>query len=89
MPEPMRGDKRMSTGGHAMAKSELSPEQHQVQQEIKAVEASLAKAAGAANEAFELEQGRKLIEKAVKVGLPEDAYADLRRRVTSHDGKPA
>ncbi len=69
-----------------MARPELTPEQHQVQQEIKAVEASLAKASDPAKASFEIERGRKLIEKAGKIGLPEEAYADLRRHIAS-DGK--
>lgn len=69
-----------------MAHSELTPEQQQLQQEIKAVEASLAKSDDAAKASFEIEQARKLIEKATKVGLPEEAYADLRRRVSTASG---
>lgn len=70
-----------------MAQSELTSEQLQVQQEIRAVEASLAKTDDLAKATFEIEQGRKLIEKATKIGLPEEAYADLKRHMTSHDGK--
>ena len=70
-----------------MSQSELTPEQQQLQQEIKAVEASLAKTNDAAKVSFEIEQGRKLIEKATKIDLPEEIYADLKRHMASHDGK--
>ena len=69
-----------------MAQAELTPEQQQVRQEIKAVEANLSRS-GKANPDFEIEQGRKLIEKAVKVGLPTEAYADLQRHMTDREGE--
>ena len=70
-----------------MAEVELTPEQQQLQQEIKAVEANLAKSGDAANHDFEIEQGRKLIEKAVKIGLPTEAYVDLQRHMTDREGE--
>ena len=69
-----------------MAQTEFTPEQNQLREEIKAVLTNIGKGdAGTAS--YEIEQGRKLIEKAVKIGLPEEAYADLQRRVSTSGDK--
>lgn len=66
-----------------MAESALTAEQQQLQEEIKAVMVNIAKHDDTAKASFEIEQGRKLIEKATKIGLPEQAYADLQRHIST------
>ena len=68
-----------------MAGSAASPEQHQLEEEIKAVVTNIQKTGDVTKASFEIEQGRKLIEKAAKIGLPEQSYADLQKYVTTYE----
>ena len=70
-----------------MAGSADSPEQRQLQEEIKAVVTNIRKFQNLKEASFEIEQGRKLIEKAAKIGLPEQSYADLQRYMTTYDNE--
>ena len=62
-----------------------STEQQQLDVEIKAVTTNIAKYDDESKASYEIEQGRKLIEKAKSVGLPEQAYSDLQRSIANFD----
>ena len=70
-----------------MTESTASPEQQQLQEEIKAVVTNIRKFEDLTKASFEIEQGRKLIEKAAKIGLPEQSYADLQSYMTTYESK--
>ena len=70
-----------------MDESAATPEQQQLHVEIAAVVANIGKHDDASKASYEIEQGRKLIEKATSLGLPEQTYAHLQRLVATHDGK--
>ncbi len=59
-------------------------EEQQLRVEIEAVGKSLSQQGDASKISYEVEQGRKLIEKAVSLGLPKEAYADLQQHITAH-----
>ena len=62
-----------------------STEQQQLDVEIKAVTTNIGKYDDVSKASYEIEQGRKLIEKARSVGLPEQAYSDLQRSIANFD----
>lgn len=70
-----------------MDKSAATPEQQQLEVEIEAVLTNIGKYDDVSKASYEIEQGRKLIEKATKIGLPEQSYADLKRSIAKHDGR--
>ena len=61
-------------------------EEQQLRVEIEAVSKSLGQQGDASKTSYEVAQGRKLIEKAVSLGLPKRDYADLERLISAHDG---
>ena len=61
-------------------------EQRQLLVEIEAVTANIDKVADPQKASYEVEQGRKLIEKAVSLKLPEESYAALKAHVERHGG---
>lgn len=70
-----------------MTDSNFTPEQHQLDVEMKAVSTNIGKHQDVGQASYEIEQGRKLIEKAVSIGLPEQSYVDLKRQIESFDGR--
>lgn len=70
-----------------MADTANATEQRQLLVEIEAVTANIGKQGDPGKTSYEIEQGRKLIEKAVSLGLPEDSYAGLKAHVAKHDGR--
>lgn len=69
-----------------MDSSNLSPEQQQLIVEMKSVLTNIKKEDNS-DKSYEIEQGRKLIEKAVKIGVSEQSYAELQKHVASHNTK--
>lgn len=61
-------------------------EQRQLLVEIEAVTANIDKVADPQKASYEVEQGRKLIEKAVSLKLPEESYAALKAHVEQRSG---
>ncbi len=61
-------------------------EQRQLLVEIEAVTRNTAAAGDEQRASYEVEQGRKLIEKAVGLKLPEDSYAELKGQIEKQEG---
>ena len=70
-----------------MDKSASTPEQQQLHVEMAAIVANIGKSDDPNKTIYEIEQGRKLIEKATSLGLPEQSYADLQRLIKDHDSR--
>ena len=70
-----------------MNESASTSEQQQLHVEIAAVIANIGKSEDSDKASYEIEQGRKLIEKATSLGLQEQSYADLQRLIRDHDSK--
>ena len=70
-----------------MNDSAATPEQQQLEVEMKAVLTNIGKFDDVSKASYEIEQGRKLIEKAASLGLPEQSYAQLQEQIATYDGK--
>ena len=70
-----------------MEPSAATTEQRQLLVEIQAVTTNIDAQQDAGKSAYEVEQGRKLIEKAVSLGLPEASFAKLKDLLAAHDAQ--
>ena len=71
-----------------MEQAANTTEQQQLLVEIEAVTTNIGKQTDPQKASYEVQQGRKLIEKAVSLKLPEGSYAALKGLLEKQDGAP-